>query len=516
MSKHTRSKNAILNIIIGYGCQLGILLLTFIGRKIFLKYLSIDYLGIDGLYHNVLTVLSLAELGLDTSVLFSLYKPVADGNRPLIYSLLQFFKKINYALAAIIMCIGLSMIPFLQYFVKSDLPLNDLRLYYVFFLANTVATYFVAHKVALLSAYQEQRITRLVGLTTKFLLQIVYIIVLIATHNYVVYLSATVFTTIIGNIILSVICSRYHRDVIEKQPTVAFEKKPIIDRMVSTVIYKIGTVAINNTDNILISIIVSTAAVGLYSNYLAIVSAVNTFLIIITSALISGIGNLNASGDRQKQYFLFNAFLLFYNFIGALGGIGFGLLFNPFITLWLGSEYLLDVNTVIIISVNFFLTTVNTPVWLYREANGLFKEVRLIIIIRAVFNIVLSVALGMALGTFGILLATAISLVCTTMIIEPRILFRKCFDREVSLYWKKQLRYLIHSILALGISFASLYFLSGFTGFLAFVVKMIVVFACSLAVFIALNCKTDEAQYFYRLIQKFLRRRDSMTKQNSQ
>ena len=107
----SRSKNAILNIIFGYLAQIGLLILSFIGRKIFLIFLSVDYLGINGLYSNILTVLSLAELGIDTALVFSLYKPIAEENTPLINALLKYFKKIYYCLAIGIFLIGLAIIP---------------------------------------------------------------------------------------------------------------------------------------------------------------------------------------------------------------------------------------------------------------------------------------------------------------------------------------------------------------------------------------------------------------------
>ena len=90
----SRKKNVLLNVFFGYAAQIGIILLSFIGRKIFLNYLSIDYLGINGLYANILTILSLPELGLDSAVVYFLYKPVADDNKPLIKAYVSYFKKI--------------------------------------------------------------------------------------------------------------------------------------------------------------------------------------------------------------------------------------------------------------------------------------------------------------------------------------------------------------------------------------------------------------------------------------
>lgn len=443
----SRSENAKLNIIIGYVAQLVTMIFSLIGRKIFLIFLSVDYLGINGLYSNILTVLSLAELGLDTAVLFSLYKPVAENDTTMINSLLRYFQKIYFFLAIGITIIGLSLLPFLKIIVKTNINDKELVIFYILSLTNTVASYFVAHKVAFLSACQEQRIQKLIALFFNFILQIIHIIVLLIWKNYYIYLSTTVLVTIINNVILSATCNRMHPYIRNKTTPAEFDKKPIVNRIKSTFIYKIGAVAINNTDNILISILVSTAAVGYYSNYYTIVSAVQSFIAIITTSLISGIGNLGATGNKKKQYDIFNVVLLFYHYISALGFVGFNLLFNDVIIIWLGTKYILDARTVFIISFNFYLTNLVSPIWMYREANGLFDKVRYLMLIRAGINIVFSIIFGRLWGMFGILLATALSLIVTCFWYEPLVLFDNLFNICVSNYWVKQVMYFFMTML---------------------------------------------------------------------
>lgn len=455
MSK-SRSQNTILNIFFGYAAQLGTIVLSFIGRRIFLQYLSVDYLGINGLYSNILTVLSLAELGLDSAVVYSLYKPVADGNEALINSLLAYFKRIYFALAGIIFLIGTALVPFLQFLIKSELNRQDLIYYYLIFLANTVASYFVAHKVALLCAYQEQRVQKLVVLSSNLVLQILHIIVLVVWKNYYLYVLATLLTTIISNLALGCVCDKIHPNIKKKLPLVDFDKKPIREKVYSTLIYKVGAVAVTNTDNILISVLVSTAAVGLYSNYYVVYGSIQGFIAIITTSLISSLGNLGVSGDKKRQYEIFNFALMFYHFTAALGLIGFSALLNDVVELWLGAEYLFDWPTVFIIALNFYISNAISPVWMYREANGLFEQVRYLMLARAAVNIILSVLLGMIWGTFGILLATAISLAVTNFWYEPRILFKKVFDLSVREYWRTQGRYFLMTLLAMAVCYGAI------------------------------------------------------------
>lgn len=496
----SRKKNAILNILIGYLAQIGVLILSFVGRKIFLEFLSIEYLGINGLYSNILTVLSLAELGLDSAVVYSLYKPVATGDVDLTYSLIKYFKKIYYGVAVGIFVLGLMLVPFLRIIIKSDLATSDLIFYYILFLINTVSSYLVAHKVALLSASQEQRIQKITTLISSLILQIVHIVVLIIWRNYYIYIITTVFNTLLYNYILSIICDKIHPELKGNHRIVKIDKTPIITRIKHTFMYKLGVVAINNTDNILISSLVSTAAVGLYSNYYTVVSAFQGFVSVITTSMISGVGNLAAGGNKKRQYEIFQILLLLYHFIAALGGIGFGLLFNNLIKLWLGNKYIFSVKTVAIISFNYYVTCAINPVWMYREANGLFKEVKYLMLIRAALNIFFSLAFGMAWGTFGILFATLVSLILTSFWYEPQILFRKVFEKSSVYYWIKQAKYFLLTVISLTVCSYVVSFLGD--SFLSLMAKTIIVGVITIIIFAIGSFKTLEIQELLRVIRK--------------
>ena len=364
LGKNSRSKNTLLNILFGYGVQIGILVLSFVNRKIFLRFLPIDYLGINGLFSNILTILALAELGLDSSVVYTLYKPVSEKNYPLIHSLLTYFKKVYSLVSVIILGIGLMLIPFLRFIITTDLSYSDVVIYYVLFLINNVASYFVAHKVALISAFQEQRIQKVISLVTTLLLQIAHIIVLFVVPNYYIYVVTTLVFTFVNNLVISFVCKKRYHIVFENTEFVPFDKKPIIERIKSVFLYKIGAVAVNNTDNILISALVSTDAVGLYSNYCLLTIAVQGFITIVNTSLISSIGNLAASKNRERQVELFYMFVLFYHCLAAICGIGFALLFNNFVAIWLGTEFLLSQSIVYVIALNFYFTNVVSPIWI--------------------------------------------------------------------------------------------------------------------------------------------------------
>lgn len=480
----SRKKNFFLNVVFGYIAQIGIILLSFIGRKIFLNYLSTEYLGINGLYSNILTILSLPELGVDSAVVYFLYKPVAENNQPLIKTYVKYFEKIYFLLAGGIFLIGLCLLPFLRYIIKSDLSLRDLNIYYILFLINTCMSYLAAHKAALLSAYQEQRMQKMAMLTSNMALQLLHIVILVIWHNYYLYVVATIIGTLINNLILNILCNKYHA-LKKTEISGRIEKKLIFKKIQSTFIYKIGTVLINSTDNVLISVLVSTSAVGLYSNYYTVISAVSAFIAIINTSLISSVGNLGAKNESEKQYKYFNLMIDFYHYIAAVGAIGFYMLLNNFIAIWLGSEYLFDQLVVFAIAFSFYITTAINPVWMYREANGMFEKVKYLMLVTAVLNIVLSVIMGKVYGVFGILFATSISRIITNVWYEPKILFDSVFKKKVVLYWKIQIKNVLATIISFAIAFAAVKNIPDTT--LLFCVKGIIVVTVTSIMFIIFN-----------------------------
>ena len=500
MTEKTRSQNAKRNIVYGYIAQIGVFILSFVGRKIFLLYLSADYLGINGLYTNILTVLSLAEIGIDSAFVFSLYKPVAERNYDLVNSLLKFFKKIYYAIAAGLFVVGMAVIPFLKYLIDSDISQADLIFYYVVFLLNMVITYFVAHKIALFAAFQEQRFQRLFMLLSNFLLQIVQIIVLIIFGDYRFYVLSSTLISVIYNIVISIAAKRIYPEVFKARNDVLINKNDIFKRIRATFLYKLGAVLINSTDNILISALVGISVVGLYSNYFSVISTFTTMISIINASLITGIGNMAVKENEEKQKELFDMMILIYHLIAALGLIGFSLLFNDLITVWLGAEYLLGTDTVYIIAFNFYLTYAIAPIWIFREANGLFDEVKYILLIRAAINIVLSIILGKIFGIFGILLATTISLILTNLWYEPKVLSKKSLHGITKSYWRKQLRFFLLTAICYLMCFLVISYLG--SGLLYLIIKALVVCSITIFVFFITNFKTPEyiklKQYFVK------------------
>lgn len=493
MNEQSRSRNSIKNLFFGIGGQILTLLLSFISRTIFINLLGADYLGVNGLYSNILIVLSLAELGIGNVLIYSLYKPIQENDKDSIKALLDYFKKMYRIIALVILVLGISIIPFLSIIIKSDLVYEDLILYYVLFLLNSVSSYFVVYKTILINADQKIYIIKIVQTIFTFIKEVGQITILLLTKSYVAYLLVLIATTILNNIVLSIKADKMYPFIKEKGVFVKKINIGDLNQIIkSAFLYKIGVVIMNNTDNIIISVLIGTVYVGFYSNYSLLIASVTIFINIVIQAIFSSIGNFNADGNRDKSYRMFNILLLIFHWISAVCSVCFLLVFNDFIQFWLGTGYLLEMKVVWAIVINFYIQNIVNPVWIYRETMGLYNEIKYVMLVASLINLVLSVILGLIWGLVGIFVATALSRIVTTVWFEPKLLYKQKFDQPVIEYWKRQSKYFLITLLNL---ILLVWVFNNMAG--SFIVIMLKILISSLTItlsFIVLSHRSEEVK----------------------
>lgn len=494
MKERSRVYNVLKNIFLGVGNQVIVLLMTFITRMVFVRTLGVEYLGINGLFANIITILSVAELGLGSSIIYSMYKPLSENNMTKISALMNFYKKIYNIIAIVIFVIGVAIIPFLKYLINYDNEINNINLYYLLFLINTVVSYLLASRSVILNADQKLYITKIYTLLVSILQCILQIIILIYTKNFILYLIIQILCTFLTNVCGLITTKKLYPYLNEKDKLSKKDKKSIFKNMKSMFIYKIGGVVLNNTDNILISVIAGTKWVGYYSNYYMVISAIETFTNIVFSSLTASIGNLVAKTDKKKQYEIFNVINCIYNIVFGIGTVVLFIVINDFIRIAFGENYILGLDIVSAIVILFYIKGILTPIWMYRETTGLFESTKYIIIVTAILNIVLSILLGNSLGMFGILLATSIARIFTNIWYEPYILHKLHFKNSVRSYFEKNLKNIIFTII---IGILCYYFTINIKVYniLYFVIKTIIVTIITIILYYVLYRNTEEIKY---------------------
>lgn len=433
----SRTKNSIKNSYISLIFQGLGLFINFIVRIFFIKYLGNEYLGINGLMTNLLNVLSLAELGVGEAINFSLYEPLAKNNKEKVKSLMQLYKKIYIFIGGFITVIGLLLIPFLNYIIKDYNNINNVVLIFILFLLNTSSSYLFSYKRNLLIADQKTYIVTIIKYIIYIIFKIIQIIYLIIFSDYIGYLIIQVIETVLEYLASSLEANKLYPYLQEKNIKKLDKetKRDILKNTKAMMMHKVGDILVNSTDNILLTKIVSLTAVGLYSNYYMITSALTMIFGQVFSSLTSSIGNLCTEKNYKKNLNIFKSLDLITFWIYGFCSVCLFILLNPFIELWIGKQYLFSTSIIIVIILNFYISGMRKSVLTFREASGLFYKDRWKALVQALVNLVASIILGIKFGTIGIFLGTIISLVSTCLTVEPYILYKYCFNENVFKYY---------------------------------------------------------------------------------
>lgn len=504
----SRTEKSVKNLTYAIAGQSVGLLISFVSRKIFVQYLSAEYLGINGLFTNILAILSLAELGVGAAIVYSLYKPLAEGDREKVKSLMALFKRAYTVIGCAIAVCGVALTPFLDIFVSEMPDISHIELIYVLFVANSAISYFFTYKRSLIIADQNRYVATFYRYAMYLCLNVAQIIVLILTRNFILYLCLQVFSTLLENILISVKADKlypYLRDkniaLLEKD-----DKDKISKNIRAMVAHKIGGVVVNGTDNLLLSRLVSVVAVGLYSNYYLITSALNSVIGLLSESITASLGHLGATEDEEKNHSIFNIlnFALFW--IYGFSAICLFVLFNPFIELWLGDSFLFERGLVALIVFNYYITGMRKSVLVYRDALGLYWFDRYKPIFESLINLAVSIWLGLKMGATGIFIGTAVSTITTCFWVEPYMLFRHGFHKSVFSYF---LRYGVYTAICVAAGAATYWLTTLVTvgGLWGFVLMAVICAIVPNTVFILVFHRTGEFKYLRGVLMKLIRGR---------
>lgn len=444
--KSSRTKNSIRNITFSFGYQVLVLILGFINRTIFINILGVNYLGISGLFSDILSMLSLADLGFGVALTYSMYKPLAENDYRRLAGLTDLYKKVYRIIALAVSLIGLALVPFLKYLVHLSKPIPNLQLYYILFLANTVASYLVVYKTSILTADQKDYMLSKYRSIFSFFQTVFMTLFLWLTHNYTVYLCVQVFFTYAVNFYCSYIAEKEYPFIKEKVELPFSEVKEIFRNLYSVFLYKISGVLLNATDNTLISVLVNTTMVGYYSNYSMIITNVTNLINTLFYSLTASLGNLVVKEKAKRRYQVFQMIQSVSIILSTICICGFTFLIQDFIRLWLGNKFVLDYPILIAIIINFYLSIILLPIWVYREATGLYQQTKYIMVITALINLVLSIWWGRIFGVAGILLASAVARLSTYVWYEPILLFKEYFGISSWIYFRGIIKSIVFTL----------------------------------------------------------------------
>ena len=418
--------------------------LGFVSRTVFIWVLGKELLGINSLFTEILTVLSFAELGIGNAFVYSLYKPLAERDKEKLASLMRLFGKAYKGIGVLIGMLGLCLLPFLKLLV-GDVTIEDSLLYTIFLLYvfNTAVSYFFVYKTSLIVADQKNYVV-LVAQECFHVVQVaVQVAVLLITGHYVLFMIITVVCTVGTNAFLAHKADKMYPFLVERgvKPLTAEERGEIVKNVKSLVVYKLGSTVLGGTDSIFISAIINVVTVGFYSNYKLLVDLFTSLGSQVVSSVTASVGNVNASESKERKEAVFDGLLCASAWFFGLSSVVLLLLSSDFIRLWVGADYVLDFASVAAIIGAFYVNNMHHACFVYRNTAGLFVYGKYIPIIASALNIVLDIVLGLWIGLPGIFLATIISRMLTYEIVDPLIIYKRVFGKNVLAYYSNYLKF---------------------------------------------------------------------------
>lgn len=489
----SRTFYSIKNTYIGLIAQLITYVLTFVNRTIFIRYLDVVYLGCNGLFSNILSMLSLAELGIGTAIVFCLYKPLAEENIQKVCAYMNSYRQAYRIIAFVVAIAGFSLLPFLDEIVAGNpgLSSDEIRAIYILFLSNSILSYFFTYKRSLFSAAQMEYKNTINNTLFAFIRNILQLIVLVITHSYYAYLIVMIICTVLSNIMISCECDKYfpylkkNTEKLEKN-----EKKQLYKYVLAQSSHKVGGIVVSGTDNLLITMLVPNGLnlVGLYSNYLIVTSTINSLMSIITRSLTGSIGNLNTASTLEKRKKVFDELMFIVAFFYIVVSVCIACLIQDFISLWLGEKYLLGFGTIIVVIINFYIAGMRTPCQLFNTTLGLFWNDRYKPWVEAIINLIASILLIKYYGLTGVFLGTLISTVCTSIWVEPYILYKHGFRMPLVDYIKMYLTYFAEMIISFAICLVIGKMIPA-TNWILWIVKGSAIFAVVVSLVLLMSCK---------------------------
>ncbi|MCD7819641.1 MAG: polysaccharide biosynthesis protein [Lachnospiraceae bacterium] len=409
--KIERTKNAARNTLFGVLYKFVVMLFPFVIRTAMIYFMGLDYVGLSSLFTSILSFLSLAELGVGSALMFSMYKPIAEDDKDTICALLNLYRKLYFVIGTVIFVIGIVLLPFLPYLIKGEYP-ADINLYvlYCIYLLNTVISYWLfGYKQSLLTAHQRSDIISKRSLVIQAVMYICQMIVICLARNYYLYIILLPIFTIITNLANALIVNKMYpeyrcRGSVSKELSKSIQKKCLA--LFGT---KANSVVLHSLDNIVISAFLGLTVVSIYGNYYYIMNAIIGVMAIIYDSLTAGIGNSIVIDTPEKVYKDFNTLSFLNAWLVCFCSASLLCLFQPFMAIWVGEELMFSFDIVLLLVVYFYFYESQKIVITYKDAAGIWWEDRLRPYVVMAVNLIGNLIMVQLIGIYGVILSTILS-----------------------------------------------------------------------------------------------------------
>lgn len=509
MDVNSRTGKAIRNTAVTTICQVSYLIASFVCRTIFSYMLGKEYLGVSGLFTNILTILSFAELGIGSALVYRLYAPLAEGDCAKIKLYMQLYRRIYFVIIAVITILGIALIPFLEYLVKAPDVKEDLTLLYCLYLANTIVSYVFVYKKSLLIADQKDYIVSIFTQAFNLVMNVIQCVLLVLTRNFVLYCITGIVCSLLNNIVCSRYVNRHYRYLSEpvSGSLSKEDKQGLVKDVKGLLLTKISETTFSGTDNIFISVFIGIGYVGILSNYTLLLTTVNTLMNKVFGSITATLGNLAASSDRKQtetvleRMFFLNTAIYGYLCVGML------LLTGEFVTqIWLSDDYALPGLLITLAIIELFLRSIHYPLYITRNAMGFFSQYNWLFLVAALVNVILDFFLVKPFGMSGLYIATIIGR-SITYFADIYVVYHLGFGKSVTKYLLMILKWgcFLGAVSLVSYEAIRWFLVDGVIGFGLRIFMITVVYG---GMFLLVYGRTEEWKYYLHLGMRLVNRKE--------
>lgn len=416
------------------------LLLPFLIRAIIINVLGKEYLGLNNLFTSILHVLNLAELGIGSAMVYSMYKPIAEGDGDSICSLLALYKSVYRIIGLVVFGIGVVLIPFLPFLIKGGVEGIDITVLYMIFLVDTVLSYLLfAFKNSLLMAHQRTDVSSNIGTVVHLLLNLTQVILLLIFKDYYIYIIVKPLFTVVNNLFVNWATNRMYPEYQPKGSVSKEKQREIFGRVKALVGHKIGTTVVTSADSLVISAFLGLGILAIYSNYYYIIFFIVSLTSIFFNGMLAGIGNSLVVETREKNYALFENINFVLSWLVAWCSVCLLCLFQPFMELWMGKDMLLSTSSLICMVIYYYSWQFRTTGLYFKDAAGMWQADFWKPYVSALFNIIVNISLILLIGINGVFISTIVCMIGINFPWETHVLFRDLFKRSPAKYVGQEL-----------------------------------------------------------------------------
>lgn len=447
--KIERTRNATRNIIFGIILKTYQVLVPFLMRTVMIYLMGVQYLGLNSLFTSILQVLNLAELGVGSAMVYSMYRPIAEDDNITICALMRLYRSYYRIIGLIIATVGIGLTPFIPKLISGEIP-ADINIYilYLLNLGATVLSYWLfAYKNSILQAHQRTDVVSKVTLITNTIQYTMQIVVLCFLKNYYYYVIVALLAQALTNIITAIEADKLYPHFKPRGRVNTEQVRKINQRIKDLFTSKIGAVIYDSADTIVISSFLGLTMLAIYQNYFYIITAITGFITVVFNACTAGIGNSIVTETKEKNFYDLNKFTFIICWIAGCCSACLLCMYQPFMKLWVGSKLMLTFSAVVCFVVYFFIRQLNSLFNLYKDASGMWHEDRFRPLVAALTNLILNILLVQFIGIYGILISTVLAIIAVGMPWLLFNLFTVVFEKKYLIDYLKNLVFYVSIVI---------------------------------------------------------------------